>query len=93
LEIGHLRARTVTSADFRDFDHIIALDKQNLADLEAMKPKNASAEMSLLLDHIEGREGDDVADPFYGDDAAFDQTWAEVISAAKGICERLKGRN
>jgi protein-tyrosine-phosphatase len=30
LDISHLRARQVTAEDFRRFDHIVALDRQNL---------------------------------------------------------------
>ncbi|PHR94952.1 MAG: phosphotyrosine protein phosphatase [Oceanobacter sp.] len=89
VEIGHLRARQVTGADFHDFDHIIALDSQNLRDLEAMRPAKGVAQLSLLLDHVEGRAGQDVADPYYGGDEDFDQTWAEVTAAAKTLSSRL----
>ncbi|MEH6790520.1 low molecular weight protein-tyrosine-phosphatase [Parasphingorhabdus sp.] len=90
LDIGHLRARQVTPADFRDFDHIVALDRQNYRDLRAMQPANARAQLSLLLDHVEGRAGEDVADPYYGEDAAFDQTWSEVTDAARAMRQRLE---
>ena len=90
VAIGHLRARQVSSADFRDFDHIVALDNQNYRDLEAMQPGGARARLSLLLDHVEGRAGEDVADPYYGEEAAFDQTWSEVTAAAKTIRQWLE---
>ncbi|WP_417609785.1 low molecular weight protein-tyrosine-phosphatase [Parasphingorhabdus sp.] len=89
VDIGHLRARQVNGADFYDFDHIIALDSQNLRDLEAMRPAKGRAQLSLLLDHVEGRAGQDVADPYYGDEDDFDQTWAEVTAAAKTLRSRL----
>lgn len=85
IDIGHLRARQVTAADFHDFDHIIALDNQNLRDLSAMRPAKADSKLSLLFDHVAGRAGEDVADPYYGEAAAFDQTWAEVTDAAATI--------
>lgn len=91
VDIGHLRARQVTAADFRDFDHIIALDNQNLRDLTALRPVNAVAKLSLLFDHVAGRAGNDVADPYYGDATAFDRTWAEVTEAAVTIRTRLEG--
>ena len=89
IDIGHLRARQVTAADFHDFDHIIALDNQNLRDLSAMRPAKADSKLSLLFDHVAGRAGEDVADPYYGEAAAFDQTWAEVTDAAATICNWL----
>ena len=85
VDIGHLRGRQVMTSDFHDFDHIIAMDNQNLRDLESMRPANAVAKLSLLFDHIEGRAGEDVVDPYYGAEEGFDQTWAEVTEAAKNI--------
>ncbi len=89
VDIAHLRARQVTTNDFRDFDHIVALDNQNMADLKAVAPKDGRAEMSLLLDHVEDRAGQDVADPYYGDDGAFDVTWGEVTEAARNLISKL----
>lgn len=90
VDIGHLRGRQVIGSDFHDFDYIIAMDKQNLSDLEAMRPANAVAKLSLMFDHIAGRAGEDVADPYYGHENGFDQTWAEVTEAAKAIRKLLE---
>jgi protein-tyrosine phosphatase len=89
IDISHLRARQVGPEDFRRFDYIVALDADNLADLRRMKPPGAKAELSLLLDHVEGREGQAVADPYYGDDSHFDIAWAEVSAAAKALARRI----
>ncbi|XHS00044.1 phosphotyrosine protein phosphatase [Sphingomonas sp. DBB INV C78] len=91
IDISTYRARQVKPEDFRDFTHIIALDANNFADLRALRPDDASAELSLLLDHVPGREGEAVADPYYGEDAGFDVTWSEVVAGAKGLADRLKG--
>lgn len=89
IDITHLRARQVTPEDFRRFDHIVALDAQNLDDLERMRPADALAALSLLLDHVEGREGEAVADPYYGEDEHFDLAWADVTAGAKALARRL----
>ncbi|OAO03109.1 low molecular weight protein-tyrosine-phosphatase [Parasphingorhabdus sp.] len=85
VEIAHLRARQVNSSDFRDFDHIIALDNQNMADLKILRPSSSSAQLSLLFDHVDGKAGQDVSDPYYGGPEGFDQTWEEVTAAAKNL--------
>ena len=90
VDIGHLRGRQVTASDFHDFDHVIAMDNQNLRDLMAKRPANAVATLSLLFDHIAGRAGEDVADPYYGDEDGFDQTWAEVTEAARNLRKLLE---
>jgi len=90
VDISGLRARKVRPDDFRRFTHIVALDHDNLSDLRKLAPADAMAELSLLLDHVEGRAGQAVADPWFGDEAAFDVTWAEVTAAAKGLAARLR---
>ena len=89
IDISNLKARLVTADDFRRFDHIVALDSRNLADLEALRPADASAKLSLLLDHVEGREGQAVADPYHGDDSHFDAAWADVSAGAEGLARRI----
>ncbi len=89
VEIGGYRARQVVAADFRAFTHILALDSRNLADLKAQRPRDAAARIGLLLDHVPGREGQSVADPYYGDEAGFLVTWDEVSLAAAGLARAL----
>lgn len=91
-DISALRARQVAPEDFYRFDHIVALDAQNLADLKAMEPPDASARLSLLLDHAPGREGEAVADPYYGEEAHFDRAWADVMAGAQGLARRISER-
>ncbi|MEP2988413.1 MAG: low molecular weight protein-tyrosine-phosphatase [Parasphingorhabdus sp.] len=90
VDIGHLRGRLVNANDFRDFDHIIALDTQNLKDLEKIKPVDGMAQLSMLTDYIHGRKGEDIDDPYYGKEDGFDVTWAEVTEAARSIVKALK---
>lgn len=92
VDISGYRARQVTQQDFHRFSHIVALDAANLRDLKAVCLEDATAELSLLLDHVPGREGQSVADPYYGDASDFERTWAEVSQGAKGLIARLTSR-
>lgn len=85
LDISQLKARQVSANDFYRFDHIIAMDEANLRDLQAIRPKDPTARLSLMLDHLPGREGQSVADPYYGEEAGFDETWSQVSAAAAGF--------
>src|SRR5450631_2121365 len=51
IDISGLRARRVTRDDFTRFDFILAMDKQNLSELEAMKPQNSRAQVRLFLEY------------------------------------------
>lgn len=89
IDITGLRARQVTRADFDRFDHILALDPQNLADLRRIAPAGGRARLRLLLDAVPGWEGRAVDDPYYGGPEGFDRTWDEVRAAADRLVEEL----
>ncbi|BAU93569.1 protein tyrosine phosphatase [Methylorubrum populi] len=89
VEIAGYRGRQVTPDDFERFDHVVALDLANLAKLRALRPAGSRAALSLLLDHVPGREGEPVADPYYGADDGFDTTWADVTAGARALARRL----
>ena len=92
IDISGLRARQVRREDFLRFDHILALDRENLARLRALAPPGSRARLSLLLDHVPGREGEPVADPYYGGDSHFDVTWSDVSAAARALAEAIGER-
>ncbi|MGN7998291.1 low molecular weight protein-tyrosine-phosphatase [Sphingomonas sp. 22176] len=89
IDITGQRARQVTREDFDRFDHILALDPQNLADLRRIAPKGGRARLRLLLDAVPGWEGRAVDDPYYGGPEGFDRTWDEVRAAADRLVEEL----
>jgi protein-tyrosine phosphatase len=89
VDISAYRARQVQASDFRDFTHVIALDEKNLADLRAIMPADATASLSLLLDHLGGPAGQSVKDPYFGEAAGFSETWAEVTRATAALVRQL----
>ncbi|MBN8551872.1 MAG: low molecular weight phosphotyrosine protein phosphatase [Caulobacterales bacterium] len=90
VDISGLRGRVVQPEDFRRFDLIVALDRANLRDLRAVEPYDSTAQLSLLLDHVPGRTGQSVADPYTGDLDDFALTWAEVSVAAEGLLDWIE---
>ncbi|MCB2013912.1 MAG: low molecular weight phosphotyrosine protein phosphatase [Sphingobium sp.] len=90
IETSHYQARQLEDADFHRFTHIFALDHDNLADIRARAPEGSRAHIMLLLDLVEGWEGQAVADPYYGDDSGFDDTWHEVSEAALALAALLQ---
>jgi len=91
LEISTYRARQVRREDFTTSTHLVALDKGHLAALRQLAPTDSIANLSLLLDHVPGRAGQDVADPYYGADAGFEETWRDVSAGAAGLAHVLWG--
>jgi protein-tyrosine phosphatase len=90
VDISHLRGRQIALEDYRRFTHILALDADNLDGVRRLAPNDATAEIALLLDYVEGRAGEAVADPYYGGPEGFRATWADVTEAAEALVETLR---
>lgn len=71
FDLSALRARKVVARDFHDFDLILAMDQGHFTHLEAMKPKEARAEVRLYLDFHPSSRAKDVPDPYYGGPEGF----------------------
>lgn len=93
-DLSRLRACQVARPDFDDFDLILAMDRSNLADLQARQPSaTARAKLALLLDYAPGRAGEEVPDPYYGLNDSEGDGFAEVLDlieeAVDGLIKEL----
>ena len=89
IDIAHYRGRQLSRDDFTRFTHIFAMDHQNLRNIRAIEPEGATAQVALLMDAVKGREGAEVADPYYDGEDQFEVTWADVNAAAKALVAAL----
>jgi len=85
IDISAYRGRQLALEDFAKFDHILVMDKDNLADVCAMAPADSTANIGLLLDVVPETSGRAVADPYHGSEADFAATWMEVDAAAEAL--------
>lgn len=91
IDISGLRARQVRPDDFRHYDRLIALGGSVLRDLQRIAPADAKARLELLLDHADGRTGQDVADPYFGDDAGFETALSDIRQGVEGLLRSIAG--
>ncbi len=89
IAIGGQLARQLDVQDFYRFSHIVALDKANLEGIRARRPRDGSAEVTLLLDWLDGYQGQGVPDPYYGDEADFRAAWDLIARAADAMASRM----
>ncbi len=89
VELGDLRARLLQAGDFECFDYLVAMDRQNLADLEETCPPDARHKLSLLLSHAEGQRATEVPDPFDGL-VSFAAVWQWLEAGCGGLLERVR---
>lgn len=91
VDLSGLRGRQLATADYTRFDWLLCADLQNLADVRARKPANATAGIALLTDWAGVMTGDGaIPDPYTGGDDHFEDVWQVVEAAARGAVRRLQ---
>ena len=80
-------ARQLTRADYAYFDYIVAMDQNNLKNLQRLIGQDTEHKISLLMDYTDTPR--DVADPWYTGD--FQATWEDVQRGCDGLLSLLQG--
>jgi protein-tyrosine phosphatase len=90
IDLAGLSARQVRPRDFEDFDLILAMDRQNLRDLQAMKPTGSRAEVRLFLEYAGEPGASEVPDPYTGGADDFEHVLDLVTDASRRLIGRLQ---
>ena len=78
-------ARQVRASDFQEFDYVLAMDSENLHNLQSTAPADSKAKLQLLLDYsTEAIES--VPDPYFQEGG---QGFETVLDLVEGACRRL----
>jgi protein-tyrosine phosphatase len=91
-DLSGLRARLVRAEDFLRFDHVLAMDRANLAELESRRLAGATAQPALFMSFVPGHEFEEIPDPYYGGIEDFERVLDLCEAASRGLLERLRGR-
>ena len=78
-------ARQMTMDDYRYFDLIIVMDRNNVRNLKRLLGEDTKHKIRLLMDYTH-RPGE-VADPWYTGD--FEATWKDVLEGCEGLLESI----
>ncbi|TFJ95257.1 polyprenyl synthetase [Platysternon megacephalum] len=89
-DVPEHRAHKISRAELDDVDVVIAMEQRHL---DALKNVPHTAELYLLTDFIpDVAKGTPVEDPWYGNEAGFASTLAQIESAVEGICDYIEAR-
>jgi protein-tyrosine phosphatase len=92
VDISHLRSRKVTLDDFECFDLVVAMDRDNLADLRAMQPESSKARLALMMDYHPDRYPGEIPDPYYSGMEGFRYMCQLLDAATRGLLEEVEGQ-
>jgi protein-tyrosine phosphatase len=86
------RARTVTADDLHEFDLVVAMDRSNLAALQALADRHGGTARLVLLRDYDPEPGDgEVPDPYYGGPGGFDRVFDMVRRSCSRLLEEFAG--
>lgn len=84
IKLTH-RARSFTKEDFQQFDYILAMDKQNLLNIQKLEPTEHAAVIKLMRAYDAKYPNAEVPDPYYGEKNGF----VDVFNMLERSCEAL----
>ena len=90
IDLSGLRGRQVVPQDFERFDFVLAMDRSNLQELQAMQPKGSRARVQLFLEYAPQLGQLDVPDPYYGDAGGFEKVLDLSAAASRGLITALQ---
>ena len=87
--------RKAISDDFAEFDYIIAMDRNNFADMRSLdgSSKKDAAKLYLMRDFDEIGKGQDVPDPYYGGDDGFSYVFELLDRSCRNLLEEIREEN
>ena len=86
ISVAGKTARQMTRRDYENYDYIIAMDRNNLRNIDRIIGSDEYNKVHLLLDFA-GRNGQSIADPWYTGD--FDITYDDIKEGLDGFLEYL----
>lgn len=92
VDIGGLRGRRISPADFEKFDLILAMDRANRDALLKVAPKDRRDKIRLLMDYAPNLSVHEVPDPFFGKNNGFDYVCQLIDAACRGLLVSLTAR-
>ncbi len=88
-------SRQFIASDFERFDYVLAMDTDNLKNLESMSD-SASDKSNLFLFRSfdsESPDGADVPDPYYGGPNGFDDVFDICQAACRGLLGHIQHKH
>ena len=83
-------SRQIRHNDFHAFDHIIAMDWENHADITRMASGDGKAKVSMMCDFASRYPDKEVPDPYYGGERGFEHVLDLLEDACQGLLDHLR---
>ncbi len=87
------KARQFEKSDLKDFDLILAMDKDNYQNILELDPKGEYRhKVRLMCDFCSRHTRHEVPDPYYGGESGFNQVIDLLVDACEGLLDEVTNR-
>jgi protein-tyrosine phosphatase len=93
IDLSRLRGRKATRSDIEQFEYILAMDEENLSNLQAICPPGLEYKLRLFLEFAPDRPEREVPDPYYGGEHGFERVLDMIEEASRGLLQHLRQRH
>ncbi len=92
-DLSRLRARRIDPVDFEQFDYVLAMDNDNLRDMQEVLPPGHEDKARLFMDFAPASAHREVPDPYYGGGGGFERVLDLVEEAARGLLTHIRAQH
>ncbi|MDH3327346.1 MAG: low molecular weight phosphotyrosine protein phosphatase [Gammaproteobacteria bacterium] len=85
FDLSAQQARKVIRQDFEEYTYVLAMDRDNYANLGAICSEDLAHKITLFLEHGENISETEVPDPYYGGENGFEHVLDLIEDASKGL--------
>lgn len=91
-DLSGIRAQRISRDLLAASDYILAMDRGNQEAIARVCPVELRSRIQLFLDYAGEQPIREVPDPYYGDEAGFEQVLDLAEKAAQGLCRHIQRR-
>lgn len=89
IDLSAIRGRRAEPADLETFDYVLAMDRENHANLLAIAGEHGH-KVRLFMEYAARFDEDEVPDPYYGGPNGFERVLDMIEDAAEGLLAELR---
>lgn len=93
VDLSMLRGRKAVREDFESFDYVLAMDRDNFANLRRICPKGREDRLRLFMDFAPASGINEVPDPYYGGIGGFEAVLDMIEEASQGLLDDIRARH
>lgn len=93
IDMSYIRARQVTDSDYADFHYVLAMDGDNLREMEMECPPEYRDRLHRFTKFAADWDVDDVPDPYYGGVDGFTHVFELCRAGAQGLLKHIRSEH